>query len=228
MTKEAQEAVLKISDNGIGMHAALLPTIFTIFVQADSSLDRKASGLGIGLALVSRLTELHGGSVQAFSQGLNKGSQFVVRFPTLPASVQSVIRGVAVQTVATEITLKKILVVDDNVDAAESTAMFLRLDRHDVRLAADGLSALATAQEFQPDVVLLDIGLPDIDGYEVAKRLRESPDHADTVLIALSGYGQDEHVQRSRLAGFDHHLVKPADLKMLDTLISTRRGDDVR
>ncbi|SAL50291.1 signal transduction histidine kinase with CheB and CheR activity [Caballeronia sordidicola] len=228
LAKEAQQAVLKISDNGIGMHAALLPTIFTIFVQADSSLDRKASGLGIGLALVSRLTELHGGSVQAFSEGLNKGSQFVVRFPTLPASVQSAIRDVAVQTVATEITPKKILVVDDNVDAAESTAMFLRLDRHDVRLAADGLSALATAQEFQPDVVLLDIGLPDIDGYEVAKRLRESPDHADTVLIALSGYGQDEHVQRSRLAGFDHHLVKPADLKILDTLISTRRGDDVR
>ncbi|KQR81636.1 hypothetical protein ASG35_04870 [Burkholderia sp. Leaf177] len=228
LCREDQEVVLKVSDNGIGMHSALLPTIFTIFVQADSSLDRKASGLGIGLALVSRLTELHGGSVQAFSEGIDKGSEFVVRFPAVQPDMQSAPEDAAVQATAVVKTPKRILVVDDNVDAADSTAMFLRLDQHDVRLATDGLSALATAQEFHPEVVLLDIGLPDMDGYEVAQRLRALQEHSDTVLIALSGYGQDEHVERSRLAGFDHHLVKPADLKELGALIAMPRGDVAR
>jgi len=221
--RQLDDALLAVADDGIGMVAEFIPTIFDIFVQAERSLDRKAAGLGLGLALVHRLVELHGGSVRAYSEGLNRGSKFVVRLPAMP-------RGTILEdsvTVATQVVstfgAMRILVVDDNVDALESSAALLRIDGHDVQTARDGPTALRCAQEFSPDVVLLDIGLPEMDGYEVARRLRLMPDQRDTLLIAHSGYGEEEHLQRATQAGFDHHLIKPADLSQLSALVASCR-----
>jgi two-component system, chemotaxis family, CheB/CheR fusion protein len=217
------DALLTLIDNGIGMKVDIIPTIFDIFVQAERSLDRKAAGLGLGLALVHRLVALHGGSVRAYSEGLNRGSKFVVRLPAMPrGTVPDDVAPIAVHA-APPIGALRILIVDDNVDALESSAVLLAIDGHDVRTARDGPEALHCAQEFSPDVILLDIGLPEMDGYEVARRLRTMPDLSDTVLIAHSGYGETEHLQRATLAGFDHHLVKPADLGQLTALVALCR-----
>ena len=217
------DALLTLADNGIGMSADLIPTIFDIFVQAERSLDRKAAGLGLGLALVHRLVELHHGSVHAFSEGLNRGSKFVVRLPALPRGTVPDEPLHAAIHAAPEFGIMRILVVDDNVDALESSAALLRIDGHVVQTARDGATALRCAVEFSPDVVLLDIGLPEMDGYEVARRLRLLPELHDTLLIAHSGYGEEEHLQRAREAGFDHHLVKPADLSQLSAIIAVCR-----
>jgi two-component system, chemotaxis family, CheB/CheR fusion protein len=221
--RHLDDALLTVVDNGIGMVAELIPTIFDIFVQAERSLDRKAAGLGLGLALVHRLVELHGGSVRAYSEGLNRGSKFVVRLPAMP-------RGTILEdlvTVATQaespIGAMRILVVDDNVDALESGAALLRIDGHNVQTARDGPAALLCVEQFKPEVVLLDIGLPEMDGYEVARRLRLMPDQHDTLLIAHSGYGEEEHLERTKQAGFDHHLIKPADLSQLSALVASCR-----
>jgi two-component system, chemotaxis family, CheB/CheR fusion protein len=217
------DALLTLIDNGIGMTADIIPAIFDIFVQAERSLDRKAAGLGLGLALVHRLVALHGGNVHAYSEGLNRGSKFVVRLPAMPrGTVPEDLAPVAILA-APAVGALRILVVDDNVDALESSAALLAIDGHDVRTARDGPAALRCAQEFSPDAILLDIGLPEMDGYEVAQRLRANPDLSDTVLIAHSGYGETEHLQRAMQAGFDHHLVKPADLGQLAMLISLCR-----
>ncbi|BCQ29073.1 hypothetical protein NK8_72630 (plasmid) [Caballeronia sp. NK8] len=216
------EAVLTVSDNGIGMTADFLPTIFTIFVQAERSLDRNFAGLGLGLALVHQLIELHRGTVRAFSDGLGQGSVFVVRLPISTAKLLSPLMQGLIQDAATP-KARKILVVDDNDDAAESTAMLLRLEGHEVRVAPDGPSALQVAADFLPDVVLLDIGLPGMDGCEVCRQLRAMSESADTMLIALSGYAGDDHRERARRAGFDVYLVKPADMKELNTIISSPR-----
>ncbi|MFM0755532.1 CheR family methyltransferase [Paraburkholderia strydomiana] len=221
---ENGDAVLTVSDNGIGMTADFLPTIFTIFVQAERSLDRKSAGLGLGLALVQQLVELHHGTVRAFSDGLGQGSQFVVRLPISNAKTLSPL----VQDLAHDADVhesRKILVVDDNADAAESTAMLLRLDGHKVMVAPDGPGALQVATDFLPDVVLLDIGLPDMDGCEVCRQLRATSGFADTLLIALSGYAGEEHRERARQAGFHHYIVKPADLIELDRIMSAYRND---
>jgi two-component system, chemotaxis family, CheB/CheR fusion protein len=221
------DAVLTLVDNGIGMAAEFIPSIFDIFVQAERSLDRKAAGLGLGLALVHRLVELHHGSVHAFSEGLRRGSKFVVRLPALPRGTAAEHPAhVAMHEVPT-LGAMRILVVDDNVDGLESSAVLLRIDGHDVQTARDGVTALRLVEEFSPDVVLLDIGLPGIDGYEVARRIRLIPGQRDTLLIAHSGYGEEEHIERAKLAGFDHHLVKPADLSQLNALIALCR-DRVR
>jgi two-component system, chemotaxis family, CheB/CheR fusion protein len=221
--RQLDDALLTVVDDGIGMVAEFIPTIFDVFVQAERSLDRKAAGLGLGLALVHRLVELHGGSVRAYSEGLNRGSKFVVRLPAMP-------RGTILEdsvTVATQAVLPigamRILVVDDNVDALESSAALLRIDGHDVQTARDGPTALRCVQEFSPDVVLLDIGLPEMDGYEVARRIRSMPGQHDTLLIAHSGYGEEEHLQRATQSGFDHHLIKPADLSQLSALVASCR-----
>jgi two-component system CheB/CheR fusion protein len=222
--RHLDDALLAVVDDGIGMVAELIPTIFDIFVQAERSLDRQAAGLGLGLALVHRLVELHGGSVRAYSEGLNRGSKFVVRLPAMP-------RGTVLEdsvTVATQaaspIGAMRILVVDDNVDALESGAALLRIDGHDVQTARDGPAALLCVEQFKPEVVLLDIGLPEMDGYEVARRLRLMPDQHDTLLIAHSGYGEEEHLERARRAGFDHHLIKPADLSQLSAVVASCRN----
>lgn len=219
--REGDQAVIRVRDTGIGIPAALLPHVFDLFVQADRSLDRSQGGLGIGLTLVRRLVELHGGEVSASSPGPRQGSEFVVRLPLWtgapavddafpPASAS----GANGQT-------KKILVVDDNADAAHSLALILRSHGHEVAEAHDGPSALAEAQQFQPNVVVLDIGLPQMDGYEVARRLREQFFGRPLRLIAMTGYGQEEDRRRSVAAGFDCHLVKPVDPHELERLLTT-------
>jgi len=217
-------ASLTLTDDGIGMTAELLPTIFTIFVQAERSLDRKSAGLGLGLALVQRLVSLHHGSVRASSGGLGLGSTFVVQLPLLSGECGALdVSANREANHAHPIVPQRVHIVDDNVDAAESTAMLLELDGHEVEVAGDGPSALLRAKDFRPHAILLDIGLPDMDGYEVARQLRATSELADTLLIAHSGYAGEEHVQRAIQAGFDHHLVKPASIAQLNELISYPR-----
>ena len=215
--------VIRVRDTGSGVAAELLPHIFDIFTQAERSLDRSQGGLGIGLALVQRLTELHGGKVEA-SSVIGQGSEFVVRLPSLPLPPDTTLPLVADKIIPTS-RLLRVLVVDDNVDSAETLGMLLRASGHDVRTAHDGPSALSAALEYVPDAVFLDIGLPLMNGYEVAKRIREQPDLENVLLIALTGYGQDTDRQASLLAGFEQHLVKPARLEqMLQILAVAAEG----
>lgn len=227
LTLESQsgQAVLSVEDNGIGISPELLPRIFDLFVQANVSIDRAHGGLGIGLTLVRRLVELQGGTVEAKSQGLKQGSTFIVRLPIMSGDHATETKKADIST-ATPFIPRRILVVDDNVDSAKTSALLLKLQGHDVQTEFDGMSALKTAEKFQPEVIVLDIGLPGMDGYEVAQRLRKIPQTANALLIALSGYGQAEDRQRSHEAGFDHHLVKPADMDQIGVLISERRNVD--
>jgi two-component system CheB/CheR fusion protein len=229
LTRDGDQVTLTINDNGIGMAPDLLPTIFTIFVQAERPLDRTAAGLGLGLALVHRLVNLHHGTVRASSKGLGRGSTFVVQFPALAmTAVDAGQPAVANRLPARLVTPRRILVVDDNTDAAESTALLLGLEGHEVEVAGDGPSALVRAKDFRPEVVLLDIGLPEMDGYDVARRLREAPGSAEIMLIAHSGYAGEEHVERVRQAGFDHYLVKPASIHQLNELITSLSDPEYR
>ena len=220
-----EEVVIRVRDTGVGISPTLLPHVFDLFTQADRSLDRSQGGLGIGLALVQRLTELHGGTVEAFST-MNEGSEFVVRLPLVSNEAQdsndefNASSNLASST-APLATPLKVLVVDDNVDTVLGFSMLLKASGHVVQTAHDGLSAVEAAIDFHPDVVLLDIGLPGLNGYEVAKRLRQKPDFKKTVLIALTGYGQDTDRQTSQQAGFDHHLVKPARFDQLKKILTT-------
>lgn len=216
--QEGSEALLRVKDAGIGIAPELLPHIFDLFTQGDRSLDRAQGGLGIGLCLVQRLTEMHGGRVDV-SSVLGEGSEFVVHLPlTTTRAAQPPTRLPAAVNAGPFL---RVLVVDDNADAAQSLGLLLEASGHDVRTAYDGLTALATALEFRPDVVLLDIGLPGIDGYEVASRLRKLPAFSQVVLVALTGYGQETDKQRSEASGFNHHLVKPADFVALQDILST-------
>jgi CheY-like chemotaxis protein len=201
----------------------MLPRIFEMFAQADRSLERSQGGLGIGLTLVRRLVEMHGGTIEARSEGIGKGSEFVVRLPIRgewaePARPEYRREGPALSPL-------RILVVDDNHDAARSLARLLNLAGNEVQTAGDGREAVAAAAAFRPDVVLLDIGLPVLNGYDVARQIRAQPWGGDMALIALTGWGQDEDRRRSREAGFDHHLVKPVDtdtmMRLLDDLQTT-------
>src|SRR5690606_30648277 len=186
--------------------ADVLPDVFELFTQADKSLDRAQGGLGIGLTVVRKLAEMHGGTVTAYSAGVGKGAEFVVRIP-LSNSLPAVAEQQAIEDGKTA--ALRVLVVDDSQDTARLEAALLRRSGHQVELAYDGPSALEAAERFRPHAVLLDIGLPGLDGYEVATRLRQSD--LATALIAVSGYGQADDRQRSRIAGFDHHLVKPVN-----------------
>lgn len=216
-----EDAVLTVTDTGIGIAPELLPDIFELFVQAERAVDRSQGGLGLGLTLVRRLAELHGGSVAAASAGLRQGSCFTVRLPLLSREVVRVMGAAGTPDVpAVTAVSRRILVVDDSIDTAESLAMVLRLQNHSVEFAHDGAAALALTQRFQPEIVLLDIGLPDVDGYQVAGRLRALPEGAALLLIAVSGYGRPEDSGRSAEAGFDYHLVKPVDLNQLSRLIA--------
>ena len=213
------EAVLRVRDTGVGIAPELLPHIFDLFTQGDRSLARSEGGLGIGLALVQRLVELHGGRVEATSV-VGEGSEFVVRLPLAEPPAGRATAPTPEVAAATSTGSCRVLVVDDNVDSAGSLARLLRLKRHEVRTAHDGAAALAAAIEQVPDVVLLDIGLPEMDGYEVARRLRAQPTLANAVLVALTGYGQESDRRLSREAGFDHHMVKPADFAQLQQILS--------
>jgi CheY-like chemotaxis protein len=206
---EGSDAVLRVKDTGIGIAPEMQPRIFELFMQAEPTLDRSQGGLGIGLTLVKRLVELHGGRIEVASQGLGQGSEFTVRLPLRAPAEPSETACPEVPR-AGERLVQRILVVDDNHDGAESLALLLRLWGHEVRLANDGPSALRMIEASLPDVVLCDIGLPGMDGYQLAKQLRQQGPNC-LRLFALTGYGQDEDRRRSRAAGFDGHLVKPID-----------------
>ena len=219
--EEGGQTVLRVRDRGIGIAPELLPQVFDLFVQADASLARSEGGLGVGLTLVKRLVEMHGGMVSAASEGLGKGSEFAIRLP-LVSHEEACTGGREGRARArvTDALRKRVLVVDDNVDAAESVAMILRLSGYDVRCTYDGVSALDAAKSYHPDVVVLDIGLPGISGYEVARRLRLDPEFEETPLVAVTGYGQDVDRHRSRNAGIDYHLTKPVDPATLQQLLA--------
>jgi signal transduction histidine kinase/DNA-binding response OmpR family regulator len=219
------EALISVSDNGMGIDAALLPRIFDLFAQGSRSLDRSQGGMGVGLTLARRLAELHGGRIEAFSEGLEKGSEFKVHLPCLsivhnqeaaPAAPVVVQAPVAVARDG-----KRVLIVDDNIDAGESVAAFLQLEGHEVKTVSDGMQALACVPAFSPQVVVLDIGLPHLSGYEVAKRMRLLPQTRSVLMVALTGYGQKEDRIRAMESGFDHHFVKPTNPRELVDLIAT-------
>ncbi len=203
-------ALITVRDNGMGIDSDLLPNVFEMFEQGKQSLDRSQGGLGVGLTLVQRLVGLHDGTVQALSAGAGRGSEFRVVLPCL-AEVGDA-HGVAGEAVPVALRAGcRILVVDDNRDAAEATSVLLELSGHEVKTVGDGPEALASAPVYAPDVVLLDIGLPGMDGYEIAVRLRQVAETRSSCIIALTGYGQPADRARARAAGFDHHLTKPAD-----------------
>jgi signal transduction histidine kinase len=216
---EPPEVIVRVSDDGIGIAPELLPRIFDLFVQATRAPAREQGGLGIGLTLVHRLVKLHGGSVEARSEGLGRGSEFIVRLPILsgpPVTLRS--------TPAPPVreTPRRMLIVDDNEDSARSMATLQRRRGHEARAVFTGPDALVAAAEFMPEVVLLDIGLPGMDGFEVAQRLRAMPALAGAFLAAMSGYGSPEDVAHARAAGFDEYLVKPADLDLLRAWLRSR------
>jgi PAS domain S-box-containing protein len=217
--REDTEIVIEIRDTGIGIAPDILPHIFDLFTQADHSLAHSQGGLGIGLTLVRQLVEIHGGTVSAASAGIGKGSSFTVR---LPASMMTLS---ATKSALTKSTLpmpkRRILIVDDYADAAESLMMVLEAEGHQIEIADCGMKAIEQAQVFQPQVVLLDIGLPDLNGYEVAKRLRTLPETRDAILIALTGYGKPEDLEFSKAAGFNHYLLKPLDFEKLSSLLAS-------
>ncbi len=216
--REGEEAVVRVRDTGIGIRAEILPRVFDLFEQAGRSQDRALGGLGIGLALVKRLVELHGGVVEAHSDGPGRGSEFIVRLPLAPEEVGPRPAAPA-EGQSPGGPGRRVLVVDDNADAAESLAVLLRMRGHEVHVARDGPQALETARAVRPEVVLLDLALPGLDGYEVAAQLRGHPELRRARLVAVTGYGRDEDRRRTRAAGFDEHLVKPVDLADLEGVL---------
>jgi PAS domain S-box-containing protein len=211
------DVAVQVVDNGVGIAPEMLPKVFDMFVQADHSLERSHGGLGIGLTLVKRLVELHGGSITATSDGPGRGSKFTVRLPV--TSDESPVGQPAHNTATAARAARRILVVDDNRDAARSLAMLLELCGAATRLAHDGAEAVQAAESFRPDVVLLDIGLPNMNGYEVCRAIRETTWGKHMTIVALTGWGQDDFRKRSSEAGFDGHLVKPVELKVLTALL---------
>ena len=220
--RDGGEVAVCVCDDGAGIDPALLPNIFGLFVQASRTLDRAHGGLGIGLTLVQRLVRLHGGTVEASSDGLGHGAEFIVRLPVLaeppptPAPAAPAVRDTA----------RRILIVDDNEDSARSLATLQRRRGHETRTAFAGPEGLLAAEKFRPEVVLLDIGLPGMDGYEVARRLRAMPAAADALIVAMTGYGSAADQALARAAGFDEHLTKPVDLERLRGILRATRGAD--
>lgn len=218
--QEGDEAVLRVKDTGVGIASELLPHIFELFTQAERSLDRSQGGLGIGLSLVQRLVEMHGGRVEV-SSVFGQGSEFVVHLPvmvTSPSQPPIMLPKDISEPMGPSL---RVLVVDDNLDAVELFGLLLEASGHEVRSAYNGPTALEVACEFRPQVVLLDIGLPGLDGYEVARRLRQNSDLKGIVLVAMTGYGREIDKLRSQEAGFNHHLVKPADYKQVQQILAT-------
>ncbi|HKO67754.1 MAG TPA: ATP-binding protein [Burkholderiaceae bacterium] len=214
-------ARVSVRDSGVGIPAAMLPQVFEMFAQIDRTLERAQGGLGIGLALVKSLVELHGGSVEAHSEGQGRGSEFVVHLPLTVAAAKVPPQGPA-SLLSRQSKNIRVLVVDDNVDSAESLSQCLRMLGYRTLTAHDGLAAVSSAEAYQPDIALLDIGLPHMSGYEAARRIRALPRSERLLLIALSGWGQDEDRRKSKAAGFDHHFVKPVDIDALTNVLAER------
>ena len=221
--RRRRQVQITVEDNGVGISAQALPTIFDMFSQVDATRSRAQGGLGIGLALARRLAEMHGGSLTAHSAGLGLGARFTLRLPLAPGvdAAPAVARPRPAQG---PVARRRVLVVDDNHDAADSLAAILLLDGHEVRIARDGAQALDTAQAFRPEVVVLDIGLPDIDGYAVCAALRQQPWGREARVVALTGWGQDPDRRRSQEAGFDAHLLKPVDPNALRSVLGLERA----
>jgi CheY-like chemotaxis protein len=216
--QEGTQAIVRVQDTGIGISAEQIHRIFEMFAQVDASLERSHGGLGIGLTLVKNLVEMHGGTVAASSAGLGHGSEFVVRLP-MCVEMPKLQPAKPIEK-KMSITGRRILVVDDNRDSAESLAMLLKLSGNEMHTAYDGFEAVEAAAAFRPDVVLLDIGLPKMNGYEAARKIRHEPWGKSVVLVAMTGWSQDEDRQKSKEAGFNGHLVKPADHIALMTLLA--------
>jgi len=223
LTEANGDAVLSVSDTGVGLEPETLDRIFDLFAQVDSSLARAGGGLGLGLTLVRRVLEMHGGRIEARSAGVGKGSEFVVRIPLLTAVRAAPESSAPVPSTEAAARARRVLVVDDNEDSAESMAMLMRSWGHEVRVAQNAQGALELASSFAPETAFMDIGLPDMSGYELAKRLRAEPRHGELHLIAMTGYGRAEDRKAAREAGFDVHLVKPAEPQELARLLSTGR-----
>ena len=218
---DKEHVEVTVRDNGIGIDPAFLPRVFEMFSQADSSVERRSGGLGIGLTLVKRLVEMHGGSVVAHSDGPGSGSAFVVRLPVeTAASAASDQPKPVVHRDTHATTTRRILIVDDNRDSTEMLGAMFSLAGHYTEMAHDGDEALAKSEEHRPDLILLDIGLPGMSGYDVCRAIRQRPWGRGVVIVALTGWGQEEDRRRSKEAGFDAHLVKPVPretlLKLLD------------
>jgi CheY-like chemotaxis protein len=221
-THQADMLSISVKDDGIGLAQESIAGIFEMFSQIEEVEGRSEGGLGIGLALVKGLAELHGGTVEARSAGLGQGSEFTVRLP-ISAHQFSSPQTVDQRPICPE--RRRVLIADDNRDAAESLSLLLELSGHEVRVAHLGETALSLAQAFRPDVALLDIGMPDLSGYEVARALRQEPWATHLQLIALTGWGQDHDRRAAMEAGFDHHLTKPVDPDQLDGLIVGRPAE---
>ncbi len=221
LERSGGEAVVRVRDTGVGIPPELQPSIFELFVQGDHSLARSQGGLGIGLTLVKRLVEMHGGAITVASAGAGQGSEFTVRLPALPEWRGAEPPGSpSAPPRVTGARRRRVLVVDDNVDAAESIAVILRASGNDVRSIHDGPSVLPAAKAYRPDVIVLDIGLPGLSGYDVARMLREQAEFRRTLLVAVTGYGQEEDRRRSQEAGFDYHLTKPVDPEALQAFVA--------
>jgi two-component system CheB/CheR fusion protein len=217
---EGDTVAVHVRDSGVGIPEHLLSRVFDLFMQGDRSLDRAQGGLGIGLTLVRSLVELHGGTIEAQSEGPGRGSDFIVRLPVIvhPAAEPESAPNLGSSPHKNEV--RRILLIDDNADLTSTMSALLRLIGHDVTVCSDGPSGIDAAVDVRPDVVLVDIGLPGMNGYEVAGRLRQMRDFERTMLVAITGYGQAEDRRRAREAGFDHHLVKPVFFEALQQLLS--------
>lgn len=215
-------ADIEVADNGLGIDADMLPRVFDLFTQADRHLDRSQGGLGIGLALVSKLVEMHGGTSRAVSEGRDKGSIFTVSLPLIDEQGAAIGKGLQ-KTQKKTMAPMKVLIVDDNIDSAQTSLWMLDLMGHKGTLAHEGVRALEIARDLKPDVVLLDIGMPGMDGYEVCRQLRRMPEMKNKTVIAQTGWGQESDRQKAFAAGFDHHITKPVSLDLLTQLLADIR-----
>jgi CheY-like chemotaxis protein/two-component sensor histidine kinase len=222
VTGTSDEVAITVRDNGMGIECDELAFVFDMFRQVDRSLERSQGGLGIGLTLVRRLVQLHGGSVTAHSEGTGKGCEFVVRLPRCESKSNAEEAPTTVQ----ESRKNRILVVDDNADSSSTLSRLLQIKVHDVRTPQDGIAAVAAASEFQPQVILMDVGMPRMNGYEATRRIREMPGGQEIVIVALTGWGQADDLRKATDAGCTAHLVKPVDLATLERLLARQFGSN--
>ncbi len=223
--QEGSHAVIRVKDTGAGIPAHMLPKVFEMFTQIDRSLEKSQGGLGVGLSIVKQLVQMHDGSVEVHSEGYGMGSEFIVRLPVVLSVVNERQEEQDARQTSKPTPRNRILVVDDNVDAASSLAMMLKIMGNEVRTAHDGKEGMETAAAFRPDMILLDIGMPKLNGYDACRRIREQPWGRGIFIVALTGWGQEEDIRRSREAGFDHHLIKPVEPAALERILADLKSE---